>query len=345
MKIGLFGARGDDRGLGRLTHDFYRHMRPARTLAVDMGRWARQFPQHLDRYRAATVVPFNGGTIDLQVMRRFFTGLDVAIMYETAYDHRAYTIAREAGCRTVLYSMPEFHRHSTETLPGPDMVWLPTCWRAELIPGARVVPAPVATDGAGPGRQTGRRLKVLHAAGHRAVGDRNGTLAFLRAVRLLRSDAEIRVTTQDPRLPQVQGVRHRVQVETGGHPDHWRIYDRADLLVMPRRYGGLCLPVQEAMAAGLAVAMTGCEPNPQTWPVAPIDWQPGPTISTPGGKIGLADPDPAGIAALIDRLAGDPAELAALKDAARAWALANSWEALRPLWQRELELAAQAVPV
>lgn len=348
MNLGLFGARADDRGLGRLTHDFYRHMRPARTLVIDMGAWARQFKQHLDRYPTAEVVPFNNGQIDPAVMCRFFTGLDVAIMYETAYDHRAYDIARQAGCRTVLMTMPEFHRHATEAIPGPDEVWLPTCWRADLIPEARVVPAPVALDEAAmasPSSRRSGRLRVLHVAGHRASGDRNGTLAFLRAVRLLRSNAEIRVTTQDARLPQVHGVtRQRVQVEAGGHDDHWRLYQRADLLVMPRRYGGLCLPVQEAMASGLAVAMTGCPPNPQTWPVAEISWHPGPTISTPGGQVGLADPDVGSVADLIDRLAGDPAAVEALKARSRMWAEANSWDTLRPLYQLELGRAAAAVP-
>ncbi len=78
-------------------------------------------------------------------MRQFFAGLDVAVFYETAYDHRAYTIARTVGCRTVLMVMPEFHRHLTEPhLPHPDVIWIPTSWRAETIPAARVVPAPVA---------------------------------------------------------------------------------------------------------------------------------------------------------------------------------------------------------
>ena len=57
MKVGLFGARADDRGLGRLTHDFHTHMRPDRTLVVDMGPHARGFTQHFDRYPTATVVP------------------------------------------------------------------------------------------------------------------------------------------------------------------------------------------------------------------------------------------------------------------------------------------------
>lgn len=340
MNIGLFGARADDRGLGRITHDFYTWMRPARTLVVDMGRHAHGFTQHLDRYPDASVVPFNGGRLDGTVMRRFFKGLDVAMFYETAYDHRAYDAARAAGCRTVLMTMPEFHRHATEELPQPDVVWAPTTWRLDVLPaGTRVVPVPVAQT-TGPAR-TPRRLRVLHVGGHRTSGDRNGTIAFLRALRLVRQPIMVRVTTQDQRLPNVAGIPKHITVsrQLGGVADYRRLYDQADVLVMPRRYGGLCLPVQEALAAGLAVVMTDCEPNPATWPIAPVTGTPGITVRTPGGPITLYDPDPASIAATIDRLAADTAEVTHLKTRAGQWATANSWATLAELYRAELERA------
>jgi hypothetical protein len=341
MKVGLFGARADDRGLGRLTHDFYTHMAPDRTLVVDMRPHARGFIQHLDRYGDdATVVPFNNGTFDVDFMRRFFEGLDVAIMYETAYDHRAYDIARAVGCRTVLMSMPEFHRHATERLPHPDVIWVPTTWRLDTIPGARIVPIPVTLDPDRAERPTGKPLRVLHVAGHRAAGDRNGTIPFLRALRDVRSPVAVRVTTQD-RLPNVQHVRHLISV-VSHVDDHRRLYDKADVLVMPRRYGGLCLPVQEALAAGIGIVMTGCEPNMDTWPIEPLAWRPGTTtIKTPGGPVPLADPDIADITRAIDRLALSPTRVDELRDRARTWAAANSWETLRPMIHVELEWAAE----
>lgn len=339
MKVGLFGARADDRGLGRVTHDFYRHMRPDRTLVIDMGQWARRYPQHLDRYPGAAVTPFNGGRLDDAVMCRFFTGLDVAVMYETAYDHRAYDIARAAGCRTVLMTMPEFHRHLTESLPHPDVVWAPTVWRLDTLPGARVVPVPVAAP---PPQRAGRAgvLRVLHVGGHRTSGDRNGTLSFLRSLRQVTGDVTVKVTSQD-RIPAVQGLRHIPITHTGPVEDHWQLYDRADVLVMPRRYGGLCLPVQEALACGLGVVMTGCSPNPETWPIDPVDWKPGALLATPGGKITLADPDLADLSGVITRLAQHPAEVDRLQASARAWAAEHSWDALEPLYRSELALVLE----
>lgn len=341
MRVGLFGARADDRGLGRLSHDFFTYMAPERTLVINMGPHSRGFAQHVDRYLDCDVVPFNGGHLDDRVMSRFFAGLDVAVFYETAYDHRAYDFARAAGCRTVLMTMPEFHRHATEILPQPDVVWAPTSWRLDTLPsGTRVVPVPVTVWE--PPRPAGGLLRVLHVAGHRTSGDRNGTIAFLRALRLLRRNVAVRVVTQDRRLPNVQHLpRHMpVTVETGGVADYRCLYDHADLLVMPRRYGGLCLPVQEALAAGLAVAMTDCEPNLASWPVAPIRARPGTTIRTPGGPVTLHDPDPAAIAAVIDRLADTPDEVASLKTRGGEWAAGHTWDALLPLYRAELERAA-----
>lgn len=346
MNVGLFGARADDRGLGRITHDFHTHMRPTRTLVIDMGPHAHGFPQHLDRYPDATVAPFNGGRLDETAMRRFFTGLDAAIFYETAYDHRAYDIARAAGCRTVLMTMPEFHRHATEDLPHPDVVWAPTSWRLDTLPaGTRVVPVPVETALAAR-RPTGP-LRVLHVAGHRTSGDRNGTIAFLRALRLVRCAVRVRVTSQDQRLPNVSGIPNHVTLakQVGGEADYRRLYDRADILVMPRRFGGLCLPVQEALAAGLGVAMTDCAPNPSTWPIHPITGTAGTTIRTPGGPVALYDPDPTSIADTIDRLAAHPADVDHLKARAHHWAAEHSWETLAPLYRAELTRVVDSTPL
>ena len=47
------------------------------------------------------------------------------------------------------------------------------------------------------------------------------------------------------------------------------LYAGFDALLMPRRYGGLCLPMNEALFSGLPVFMTNVEPNntilPKEW--------------------------------------------------------------------------------
>jgi glycosyltransferase involved in cell wall biosynthesis len=47
------------------------------------------------------------------------------------------------------------------------------------------------------------------------------------------------------------------------------MYDGFDAMVLPRRYAGLCLPMNEALMSGLPVFMTDISPNNQ---VLPKDW-------------------------------------------------------------------------
>jgi glycosyltransferase involved in cell wall biosynthesis len=347
VKIGLFGARADERGLGRLTSEFFAHMAPERTLVVDMAAHARGFTQHLDRYPGATVVRFNGGRFDTGVMERFFAGLDVAVMYETAYDHRAYTIARAAGCRTVLMAMPEFHRHLTERrLPAPDAVWVPTPWLLERFPaGTPVVPVPVERcEPAGGSRGDGEPLRILHVAGHRTTGDRNGTLILLAALAQVREPVSVRIVSQEPHLPRPPRTAPGVEVDMALHgvDDHRRLYDGADVLVMPRRYGGLCLPVQEALGAGLGVVMTDCEPN-RIWPIASVPSRRGAVVRAPGGIVPTWDVDPADLARVIDRLASDPGEVATLRARSREWADRHTWDRLEARYRSELALIERCV--
>ena len=47
------------------------------------------------------------------------------------------------------------------------------------------------------------------------------------------------------------------------------MYFGFDLMVLPRRYAGLCLPMNEALLSGLPVFMTNISPNNN---VLPSDW-------------------------------------------------------------------------
>jgi hypothetical protein len=44
-------------------------------------------------------------------------------------------------------------------------------------------------------------------------------------------------------------------------PNYLDQYKDGDVLVIPRKYGGLCLPMQEALAHGIPVIMPDIEPN------------------------------------------------------------------------------------
>lgn len=299
---------------------------------------------HLDRFPGATVVPFDGQQLPEAEMRAWLDGLDVVYSAETLYDWRLADWAREAGARTVVHVNPEFYRHAREDHPHSDALWAPTPWRLEhLPPETPVVPMPVALD-----RfeamlpPEGGPLRVLHVVGRRAMADRNGTRALYRALRMLRVPVKVRVVTQDARLmppPRTPWVDAKVVV--GGVPDYWALYEEAQVLVLPRRYGGLSLPAQEAMAAGLAVVMTDCAPQATFWPVLTVACDQRGAVQAPAGDIPLYDANPTVLAALLTRLAEDETLLRSAQHAGLGWASAHSWDALRPVWLTALRAACR----
>lgn len=318
----------------------YRNLQPERALVIDMDTIARGFVQHFYRYPGERVVTFDGHSLPELEVRAWLAGLDVVLMWETAYDWRTVTWAKDMGVVTVLMVMPEFHKHRSEPLPHPTRWWAPTTWRLDLLPeGTPVVPVPVEDDvfpltPAG----VGDRLQVVHVAGHRAAGDRNGTLALLTAAQRVREPMDIYVHTQDERLPSVRHVKPGVTLHLlpGGKATRPELYAGMHLHVLPRRYGGLSLPAAESLASGLALAMTQVAPNPTTWPILPLRGHWEGRQATPSGEVRSFAADPVYLARVLDDLARHPERVAELQTQATAWAKAHSWSELGPMYRRML---------
>jgi hypothetical protein len=342
MRTGLI-ARADNRGLGVLLWEAYRHLEPDRTLVVrEPGAEAKGFTPHLDRYPGGTVVTVDPATGRLpeEVVRPWLRGLDVVYTAETPYDFRLYEWCRELRVRTVCHAMPEFWRHELERgLPRPDVAWLPTTWRAGLIPDARLVPVPVALDRLA--TRVRREPVFLHPVGHRTAADRAGTTSVARALRLVHAPCRVVVATQDPEASRFRGLARGVDVEvrTGGVEHWWDSYDEASVLLHPRRFGGLSLPANEAAGAGLALVLPDVEPNRETWPGLYVPARPHGTLRAPGGEVTVYDTNAPALARAIDRLASSPDAVADLSAASLAWAQEHSWEALLPVYLDELDRA------
>lgn len=348
MRWGLI-ARGEDRGLGTLTWELARHYDPDRVLLIDPVD--ARFPVHAGRYAAnptTTVAwPDPHRQLPEREVRDWLDGLDVVFSAETFYDWRLVTWAREAGVATVCQGMPEFYRHPQHPdWPQPDLWVWPTQWLrdTDLIPPGPIVPVPAPDthpllaarpDETGP-------LRVVHVAGHHAHADRNGTRSFLGALRRCREPVHATIFSQD-RLPRVNMPGNvTVELHERGVADRWAHYDRQHVLVMPRKYGGLCLPVHEAMAAGLAVVMTDTWWNRATWPAlveAPVArWQ---NLQLPVGTVPAAIVDEGALARTIDGLARDRGQLAGAQWAALGWAEHRSYPLERVKYQEAFAAATR----
>lgn len=340
-RVGLI-ARADNRGLGHLTWEFARHVNPERTLVIDVT--ASSFPNHLDRYTDPLVVRWDPdrrhfGQGDTTLVRSWLDGLDVVYSAETFYDWRIVDWCAEKGVATVLHVMPEL---LPEELPAePTEVWAPTTWRVGEFRCDRVIPVPVAERPHD--RSQAPQLRVLHVAGRRAAKDRNGTTALLRALREVKELMTVTITTQEFTLPHVDLPSHvHLRTRFGGDApsDYWRLYDWHDVLVMPRRYGGLCLPVQEAAQAGLAVIMSDTPPNAD-YPGMQVYSRPAGSIITPAGHIPMVTVDAEALAETLDRFSSTTWMLDAARTQSTSWAEEHSWGVLLPKYQEALTEASR----
>lgn len=243
------------------------------------------------------------------------------LTFETWYDPAIPELAKAKGVSTVIMVNPELWRdHETE---HASAVWVPSTWRIDQIPNAEWVPFPVALDRFT--QPTGEAY--LHLGGHKAKADRNGMETAIRAAR--HAGIPMTVTTQDRLRFDGRGI-----VLGPAKDDYWEMYDGFGVLVMPRKYGGLSLGVQEAMAAGLAVIMPDCSPN-SDWPVSLVRCQRAQKLRMPGGIIDIYETSREALAEEMQRMLNLDYR-AEWQARGREWAAAHSWGSLKAEWLARL---------
>lgn len=345
MRVGLI-ARADRTGLAAQTWSFWRNMHPDATLVVDLARCSGQAPE-MDRYAGDPNVtvwsPHPRAYPSIEgfpenIVAEFLNKVDVVFSAETPYNLWLFQRAREVGVRTVLqinYEFADWILH--DGIPEPDCFALPTLWheadiRAKL-PGREIVHLPVPVDRELlPYKPRTELRTILHTAGTPAMEDRNGTQLLIEAMRHVRSPVQAVVKTQ-----KVLSTNwpHNVAVE-GATANFWELYGDQDLYVMPRKFGGLCLPQQEAMSVGMPTLMSDCHPqNTLLPPELLVPVQRTKEIMT-RAMIGVHEAYPVHIAERIDWLYEHPGEFRDLSSWCDEWASAHSWTALRPLYDAVL---------
>ena len=341
MNLGILARAERNRGIGVQTREYAAHLDPAKVLVVDVGEH-EQYPIHPEDFERATVVEMAAdGTLPERLVRKWMLGLDAVLIVETPMDWRLCKWARDQGVRTIVHVNPEFYRHGLHRLPHPDGWWAPTTWRLDELPAGTVhVPVPVALERFRRQRESTRtRVRFLHPVGKWAMYDRNGTETFVRACHLASrgEPLDATITCLHPLPHECAPGGEWVDVRVGGVANYWEAYDGFDVVVLPRRYGGLSLSTQEAMAAGLAVVMPDVSPNTECWPVVPVPARLTGRVPMPAGQVPLAEVRPEQLLEVMRRLAGSPRDLRAAKEQSIAWAEEHSWEKMVPRYMTEIQ--------
>lgn len=269
MRLGLI-ARADNRGLGQQTWAAYRNLKPAKTMVVDCPS-AQPLKMHYDRYPDATIIKGLPSSHDIE---QFLHGIDVLYTAETGYSHHIWDLANQAGVRTVLHANYEFlDPHDKPT------VWAaPSLWNIDRWPAGTVqLPVPIETDRLTPEKHGYTASRFLHIVGRPAIHDRNGTLDLLQSLQHVTATIEVTIKCQQPGWVGGLINEHSIRtpgnvtltIDSGDTEHYWDNYRGYDALILPRRFGGLCLPANEAIGAGIPVIMPNIDPN-NTW--LPAAW-------------------------------------------------------------------------
>lgn len=309
-------------------------MHPAKTMVVDCPS-AKPLPLRRDWYPDATWVK---GLPTAADFRTWLQGLDVVYTAETGYGQALWPEADRLGVRTVLHANFEF----LDRRDQPTVWAAPSMWHfGEFPTGSVFLPVPIRPTAPDVPKTSASRL--LHIVGRPAVHDRNGTSDLLQALQHIQSRVTVTVKCQDPGYVAGLIRDHRVRtpdnvtlvVDTGDVPDNSDLYQGQDVLVMPRRFGGLCLPAQEALGSGMPVIMPDISPNtwlPNEW-LVPASWQ---REFMAKNRITVYATDPILLATKIDELATDQTMFMQAQEKARTLAKTLSWDNLLPRYREVL---------
>jgi glycosyltransferase involved in cell wall biosynthesis len=267
---------------------------------------------------------------------RFCLDLDVIILAETPLNYELYTIARSMGVKTAVVINWEFFDHIVKPeLPLPDMIIMPSTWHAKDAESFclehnikfRQIHHPVDRE------EIPYRKRItnftMHLAGNPAVNDRNGTWLYLQA----KPDGVV-ITQNDDLAYQIRKQFRHSTVHTGIEK-YKHIYDYGDIMVLPRKYGGNCLPLNEALASGMPVIMPDIEPNnsllPKEWlvPAKIVD------TFTPRTQVDIYECTIDDLYCKIQEIQSMDIEL--LSEMANSIAHKISWETLKPKYIEALE--------
>ena len=282
MRLGIL-AYASPTGLGYQTRDYVNHLEPSKILAVDLSQY-NMMPVYREWYKDFNTQWVNGIPTNADI-DTFLNDLDVVFLAETPLNYYLFEEAKRRGIKVFHaynYEFLDYFKHP-EYAP-PHVFAAPTLWNINIVRGLNKAPVyqvPVPVERPEEIRKITELKRIIHVIGRPAVHDRNGTLSLLSAIEKIGKKYEYVFFLQEPKdgraVEYFEPVRLRLnELQAKGlikvHTNilnNSNMYLGADLLVLPRRYGGLCLPMQEALARGIPVIMTNVSPNnfalPSAW--------------------------------------------------------------------------------
>jgi hypothetical protein len=273
MRLGII-ARSDNTGLGNQTMELVKMLNPDKILLIN-SQFFNNNKQHPEWYKGYDVVETKKGMPKTSEIIEFLEGLDVVISCETFYHLELVDRAKKQGVKTILqYNYELFGNLSNPEWTLPDVLLAPSVWNLDIVvekfgDKSKVIHLPPPTDQSlfNKARETNLskdHKRILHIAGKKAAKDRNGTDSIFEMIKYSKEDFELVIKSQTPMNYLCKDPRVKIEI---GNPDNRQdMYSGFDAMILPRRYAGLCLPMNEALMSALPVFMTDISPNNEILP-------------------------------------------------------------------------------
>jgi hypothetical protein len=276
MRLGII-ARCDNTGLGNQTKELVKMLNPHKILLIDSYSFNnnKQYPQWYDGHNVIKTIK---GMPRTKEILDFLDNVDVVISCETFYHLDFVDIARKRNIKTILqYNYELFGNLVHPEWPLPDVLLSPSSWNIDVVKekfGLKCkvyhLPPPTDTSLFNTARENNlskTHKRILHIAGKKAAKDRNGTNTVVEMLKHSSADYELVIATQTPLDFITKDSRLKINKDNVRNRED--LYNGYDAMVLPRRYAGLCLPMNEALISGLPVFMTDISPNNQ---ILPHNW-------------------------------------------------------------------------
>lgn len=275
MRLGII-ARMDNTGLGNQTRELVKMLNPDKVLVINSYPFNKneQHPEWYENYNTT----FNDGFLSDSVINKFLEDIDVVLSCEIFYSDTFVQIAKDKNIKTILQYNYEFLDYfNNPNLPLPDYLLAPSVWNLDKVVEAfgnrcKIVYLPPPIDHTQFQKNKIVNAKkqynrVLHITGRQAYLDRNGSNFVSEMLKYSEGNYDVIVKSQYP--VNIELNNPRLKLDVSDVVNMADLYNEFDAVVMPRKYGGLCLPMNEALLSGLPVFMTDISPNNS---ILPKEW-------------------------------------------------------------------------
>ena len=276
MKLGII-ARSDNTGLGNQTRNIVEMLKPDKILLIDSTPF-NENKQHPEWYAGYNVITTQKGFATREEITEFLNGINVVFTCESFYSNLFLALAEKRKVKTILqynYEFLDLVINPDQRMP--DVLVSPSVWNIDHVKNVlgnktRVMHLPPPLDPINFEEERKNNLskdhnKILHIAGKFASKDRNGTSTVIDMLKYSKADYELVIKSQTP--IETSCADSRLRIEVANNDNNAKLYSGFDAMVLPRRYAGLCLPMNEALMSGLPVFMTDISPNnfvlPNKW--------------------------------------------------------------------------------